>query len=140
MPSRHGIDAHACSIPSMSCLTCGLLLLLVRELINSAISRSPGASVSSCRTGCLRRFMGGVEGARHPVLLLGDLVLRFLKAPALQRQHVSNHCCIPGRNSAIESDAGSCRAAKREQRSLWDFLLSGSHHRAGQATEFDLMF
>ena len=73
------------------CLTCGLLLPL-RELISSAISRSPGASVSSCGTGSLRRLLGGGEGARQPVSLLRELVLRFLKAPALQRQHVSHHC------------------------------------------------
>ena len=57
---------------ALSCLTCGLLLLPLRELISSAISRSPGATVSSCRTGALRRLLGGVEGARQPVSLLGE--------------------------------------------------------------------
>ena len=57
---------------AMSCRTFGLLLLPLCELISSAISRSPGASVFSCGTGCLRRPLGGVEGARQPMSLLGE--------------------------------------------------------------------
>ena len=62
-----------------------------------------------------------------------------MKAPACKGS-MSHIIASPRRDYAIESDAGSCKAAKGEQRSLWKFLLSSSHPRAGQASEYDLVY